>query len=223
MDQQDRKNMRELLKTLNITINFHLILKGIRCLTVCINSKHSGTSGTNKSFGLWIWQPQHHPYWLLKAWFSLTNMTGASQQPQSLIGQAVSFGVKLQNSQQCGQCPALPHTTHFSVWTSCTSHITQSWSGCTSHLWKTPCCWIPNMAREHSYFKTESPFLWHKLNQYFKPCAPGWSSVSHTQCCSLSRNYSFFLQSTLSWALYPQRTWPRWDVCVCAHTSSLEV
>lgn len=115
--------MRELLKTLNIRIHFHLILKGISCLTVCINSKHAGTSGTNKSFGLWIWQPQHHPYWLLKAWF-LTNMTGASQQPQSLIARLSVLGWSWKIHSNVGSVlpcltphisvsgAAAPHTSH---------------------------------------------------------------------------------------------------------------
>lgn len=85
---------------------------------------------------------------------------------------------EMPNSQQGGQCSALPHTGHFSVWSSCTSHIPQSWSGCTSHLWETPRCWIPNMAREHSSFKTESPSLWHRsVDSVFQTLCSSWELV----------------------------------------------
>lgn len=96
--------MRKLLKTLNITISFHLILRAVSC-------------------------PASH---------------GAFQ------------------------CLEQLHLTHH-------TDGEDSWSSCTSHLWKTLCCWIPNMAREHSYFKTESPSLWHKnAESVFQTLCSSW-------------------------------------------------
>lgn len=194
--------MRKLLKTTKYHNRFPFTSKGSgnQLLLVCINPKHSDTSGTKKSFGLWIWQPQNHPYWLLKVLFGLRTVTAASHKPQSLTGQAVSSGVKLQNPQQCGQCPPASHGAFQCLEQLHLTHLTQSWSGCNSHLWKTLWCWIPDMAKEHSYFKPESSSLWCKnapslfqtLCSSWVACMHGWSSVSHTQCCSLSRNYSFF-------------------------------
>lgn len=125
---------------------------------------------------------------------------------------------EMPNSQQGGQCSALPHTGHFSVWSSCTSHIPQSCSGCTSHLWETPRCWIPNMAREHSSFKTESPSLWHRsVDSVFQTLCSSWELVFVCMDGALfhTQKWLIFLLSTLSWALSPPwRTGPHWDVCV---------